>query len=68
MVLGLNWHGWPLTSHEFVVELIGATTTTTGLMVHAERDSATYPKGIRVSDEELASVTLKPHAFHGEWN
>jgi len=66
--ISMNWRGRPLTSHEVVVELIGATTTTTGLTVHAERDTATYPKGIKVSDEELASVPLKPHDFHGEWN
>lgn len=63
-----NWRGRPLVSHEVVVELIGATTTRTGLTVHAERDTGTYPKGVTVTDEELAAVPLKPHVFHGEWN
>ena len=66
--ISMNWRGRPLTSHEVVVELIGATTTTTGLTVHAERDTATYPKGVKVSNEEMASVPLKAHDFHGEWN
>lgn len=57
-----------VTGHEVVIELIGATTTTMGLTVHAERDTDTYPKGVKASDEELASVSLKPHDFHGEWN
>src|SRR5437867_5277075 len=44
-----NWRGRPLTSHEVVVELIGATTTRTGLRVHAEADTNAYPTGIKVS-------------------
>jgi Rhodopirellula transposase DDE domain len=66
--ISTNWRGRPLTSHEVVVELIGATTTRTGLKVHAEHDTATYPKGVKVTDQELAAVPLKPHKFHGEWN
>jgi hypothetical protein len=31
-------------------------------------DTKVYPKGIEVTDEELAIVKLKPHDFHGEWN
>lgn len=65
-----NWRGRPLTSHEVVVELIGATTTRTGLSVHAEADTNNYPRGIKVSDAEIAAIgpRFKPHKFHGEWN
>lgn len=63
-----NWRGEPLTSHQVVVDLIGATTTETGLKVRAERDTATYPRGIKVSDAELAAVRLQRHHFHGDWN
>jgi hypothetical protein len=63
-----NWRGRPLVSHEVVVELIGATTSRTGLTVRAELDTGLYPTGIEVSDEELATVPIKPHRFHGEWN
>jgi hypothetical protein len=66
--ISMNWRGRPLTSYEVMVELIGATTTRTGLKVHAEHDTGSYPKGIEVSDQELAAVPLKPHSFHGEWN
>jgi len=66
--ISTNWRGRPLTSHEVVVDLIGATSTKTGLRVHAERDVTRYPKGVKVTDEDLASVDLKPHDFHGEWN
>lgn len=66
--ISLNWRGHPLTSHEVVVDLIGATTTTTGLRVQAELDPGTYPTKIKVSDTELATVHITPHQFHGEWN
>ena len=65
-----NWRGRPLTSHEVVVELIGATTTRTGLTVHAEVDTNTYPRGLKVSDAEMAAIRtqIEPDQFHGEWN
>jgi len=66
--ISMNWRGRPLVSHEVIVELIGATTTRTGLTVQAVRDTGSYPTKIKVSDEELAAVHLTPHAFHGEWN
>jgi len=65
-----NWRGQPLTSREVVVNLIGATTTRTGLRVHAELDEGSYPSGIKVTDEEMAALRprLEPHDFHGDWN
>jgi hypothetical protein len=68
--ISMNWRGRPLTSHEVVVELIGATTTRAGLTVHAEADTNTYPRGVKVSDEEMNAIRpqIKPHAFHGDWN
>ena len=63
-----NWRGKPLISHEVIVNLIAATTTKTGLVVRSEVDRGIYPKGIKISDEELAEVKLKEHKFHGEWN
>jgi hypothetical protein len=64
----MNWRGRPLISHEIILELIGATTTRTGLQVHAELDRGEYPTQVKVSDEELGAVHLTPHQFHGEWN
>ena len=66
--ISMNWRGRPLTSHEVVVDLIGATTTRSGLTVRAERDPGVYPKGIKVTDAELAAVPREAHRFHGEWN
>jgi transposase len=63
-----NWQGEPLECLEIVVALIANTTTTEGLEVHAWLDESIYEKGIKVSDEELAECTIKPHRFHGDWN
>jgi hypothetical protein len=63
-----NWRGHPLRSLQTVVSLIASTTTRTGLIVRAAIDTAHYETEIKVGDDELARLRLKPHAFHGEWN
>jgi hypothetical protein len=63
-----NWRGRPLINHEVIVNLIGHTTTRTGLAIKAKLDRRRYPKGVKVSDEVLARVHLTPARFHGEWN
>jgi hypothetical protein len=63
-----NWRGKPLVSHQVVVNLIAATTTKTGLKVRAELDPGKYPKGVKVSDQEVAAIRLERGQFHGEWN
>ena len=64
----MNWRGRPLTSLRIIVELISATTTSTGLTVQAAHDPEWYAKGIRITDNELAAVPITPHDLHGEWN
>lgn len=66
--ISLNWRGKPLVSHEVIVNLIAATTTRKGLTVRAELDPTPYPKGVKVSDEEFATIRLIRDEFHGEWN
>lgn len=63
-----NWRGRPLTSHLAVVELIAATATNTGLMTACELDTANYPKGIDVPDDQFDAINIKGHEFHPEWN
>jgi len=63
-----NWRGRPLLSREVVVNLIGQTTTTKGLRIHAALDENDYPAGVKVSDEMLADLALERDDFHGEWN
>ncbi|WP_393073308.1 ISAzo13 family transposase [Streptomyces sp. LN704] len=64
----MNWRGRPLTSHEVIVESIAATTTKTGLTVHAELDTNPYPTGIQITDDEIAALPITRHRFHGDWN
>ena len=63
-----TWRGKPLISREAVVELIASTTTKAGLTVRCELDTRSYPKGIKVSDTDMAALNLKGDAFHPEWN
>jgi len=63
-----TWRGKPLIIRETVVELIASTTTKTGLTVRCELDTPTYPKGIKVSDAEMATLNIKGDTFHPEWN
>lgn len=65
----MNWRGRPLVSHECVVEVISATTTREGLRVKAALDEGVYPTKVKVSNEEMASIPLTRHKFHGkDWN
>ena len=66
--IAMNWRGKPLVSLAVIVSLIGATTTETGLRVRAEIDQGNYPKGVVVTDEQMARINLERHAFHGDWN
>ena len=66
--ISINWRGKPLTSFETVIELISHTTTKQGLTVTAVKDSNSYPTGIKVSDEDLATLNIKREPFHGDWN
>jgi Rhodopirellula transposase DDE domain len=63
-----NWRGRPLTDRVAVVELIGATTTKTGLKVDCALDPRTYEKGIKVRDAEMQALDITGDAFHPEWN
>jgi len=63
-----NWRGRPLVSHEVIVHLIANTVTQQGLKIRAELDKRRYPAGIKVTNETLAQVNLKPQSFRGEWN
>jgi hypothetical protein len=63
-----NWRGRPLVSREVVVNLIGHTTTKTGLSIRSELDEGSYPTGRKVSDEQMKGLVIRRDTFHGEWN
>ncbi|MGO8825396.1 MAG: ISAzo13 family transposase [Acidimicrobiales bacterium] len=64
----INWRGRPLTTMRTIIELISATSTSTGLTVMAEYDPNWYEKGVKITDRQLAALPLVPDKFHGEWN
>jgi hypothetical protein len=70
--ISMNWRGRPLTSHAVIVNTIAATTTKTGLTVHAELDRNGYPAGIKIPDTQMRALeadgTLHRHDWHPEWN
>jgi hypothetical protein len=64
----MNWRAKPLVSYRVIIDLISATTTETGLTVRCQLDPNVYPKGITVSNEEMAAINIERADFHGEWN
>lgn len=66
--ISMNWRGRPLLSYEAVVNLIGGTTTKSGLRVKALLDKREYEPGQKIRDEEMRALRLQPHRFHGDWN
>jgi len=63
-----NWRSRPLESLETVVNLIAATTTKQGLVIHAALDPTPYEKGRVVTDEEMAQLQLRRSRVRGQWN
>jgi transposase len=63
-----NWRGRPLVSREVVVNLIGHTTTKTGVTIRSALDENIYPTGREVTDQQMESLAIKRDKFHGEWN
>lgn len=63
-----NWRGRPLETLAIIVSLISATTTQEGLKVQSGIDTNTYKKGIKVTDSEIAELSLTRDEWHGEWN
>ena len=66
--ISLNWQGKPLVSYETVINLIGATRTTTGLRVKAKLDTRLYEAGVKITDEEMNQLNLRSHRTNPEWN
>ena len=66
--ISLNWKGRPLVSYETVLNLIVATRTKTGLRVKATLDTREYEAGVKISDEEMERINLRPHSTNPSWN
>ena len=66
--ISMNWRGRPLTSIRTIIELIAATTTSTGLTVTASYDPNWYATGIKYTDTQIRALPLTNHDWHGDWN
>jgi Rhodopirellula transposase DDE domain len=66
--VSLNGRGKPLETLEVIINLIAATQTSTGLKLYAQLDDRTYERGIDITDDQLAAVSITRHAFHGDSN
>jgi hypothetical protein len=51
-----------------IVNLTANTHTSKGLTIQADLNVNSYAKGIKISDEEMAWLSIIPADFHGEWN
>ena len=51
-----------------IVTLIASTRTAAGLTVRCTLDKRPYPKQVKITDEQMATIRLIPDAFHGDWN
>ena len=63
-----NWRAMPLLSLLIIIELIAKTTTTTGPRIYCKLDRNIYPKGIKESDAEMATLNIVGDKFHPERN
>lgn len=66
--IAMRWRGMPLVDWATIVSLIGSTQSTAGLRVRSELDRGRYPKGVAITDAQLAAIRLERHLFHGDWN
>ena len=63
-----NWEGQPLRSLETMINYIRTTTTSTGLKVRASMTRREYPKGVKISDAQMAGLNLCQHTVLPNWN
>lgn len=64
----MNWRGQPLKTLQTIIELISSTKTKTGLKVYVTVDKNEYQTGVKISDEQMEQIRIKPHRFHRDWN
>lgn len=56
-----NWAGQPLTSYDTILNFARSTRTETGLQIKAYLVRTTYPKGVKISDAQMATLQIRPH-------
>jgi len=66
--ISMNWKGQPLVSLDVIINLIGHTTSRTGLKVYAMEDHNTYPTKRKITDEQLNALNIVRKDVLGKWN
>jgi len=66
--ISINWQGKPLVDYETVVNLIGGTHTQSGLRIKATLDTKEYEKGVEFTEEQMATINIRRHRTHPDWN
>jgi transposase len=63
-----HWRGQPLIDVTTVIDLIGSTTTTTGLKVKCVKDETKYEIGKKVSDDDFSKINIIRDDNFPAWN
>lgn len=63
-----HWRGQPLESYEAIIQLIGSTTTKSGLKIKAKLDRRKYKRGKKISDEEFEALNITANRTFPKWN
>ena len=66
--ISMNWKGQPLVSLEVIINLIGNTTSRTGLKVYAMKDENKYPTKRKITDEQMKELNILINKTLGKWN
>ena len=66
LFISQNWRGKPLRTLATIVNLIGATTTGTGLKVYCDVDETDYPRGVVIDDAQMEVLDIRRAERHGE--
>ena len=66
--ISMNWKGQPLVSLDVIINLIGNTTSQTGLKVYAMEDKNVYPTKRKISDKEMDTLNIVRNEILGKWN
>jgi hypothetical protein len=66
--ISMNWKGQPLMSLDMIINLIGHTTSQTGLKVYAMEDHNIYPTKRKITDQQLANLNITRNDVLGKWN
>jgi hypothetical protein len=66
--ISMNWKGQPLVSMDVIINLIGNTSSRSGLKVYATEDDNKYQTKRKVSDDEWKELNICTKDILEKWN